>query len=186
MAPLILGSIRGITASETVSQIIPRPETFWIMSHSPVWVEKVQLSLSCCCDATCWFSPSRERGEKTGPEHDHGHIFQSLGAGPPPQRDSPCVGCGDLSQREQANSSARAHIRPPSAARTGRVTLRSSASTFSISLRVTEIRRHKSLLCKFLLCIAETFCHIPHFCPCDAVPSYLLEGYILSGFKSAQ
>lgn len=118
-------------------------------------------------------------------ERDHSHIFQSLGAGPPPQRDSLCVGCGDLSQREQANSSARAHIRPPSAAQTGRVTLGSSTSTFSISFRVTEIQRNKLLLCKFRLFFAETLCYIPHFCLCDAVPSYLLEGYILSGFKSA-
>lgn len=38
--------------------------------------------------------------EKTGPGQDHGHVSQSLTARPPPQRDSPCVGSGDLSHCE--------------------------------------------------------------------------------------
>lgn len=96
------------------------------------WTNTLSLVVMGRSSVVCGGFPSDDNTrEETGPGQDHSHVFSSVWpAGPPPQRDSPCVGGGDLSHCYRPTHeflSARAHVRPPPP---DRVTLRSSAFTF--------------------------------------------------------
>lgn len=127
------------------------------------------------CPRGLWDFPCDGKGRKTGPGRDHSHIFRSLSARPPPQRDSPCVGWGDLSHCEQQTlqlqlTSALHHQHQQAELPWGQVRLHP----------VFHSQCNKFLLCQFSL-FAENFCQMPRLFLYDAVPNYLLEGYILSG-----
>lgn len=158
-----------------MAQIIPRARAFWeITNPGSVWVGR---GFWPDCDATRW--------RKTRPQS---HPSSLQAPRPPPQRGSLCARRSDLFA---ANSSYPDHICSWGPAGPAEVNPRSGAPT-AIQRESLELSRTNGSRVHFFSAFANSLSrptfHLGFFfffCLCDVVPSVFLEGYTISGFKSA-
>lgn len=124
-----------------------------------------------------WGFPNDDNtGQKSGPGHDRGHIFQSVSARPPPQGDSLCVGSDDLSRCDRTTLS---HSQSELTSSPSQQLPPESDSFHSQLLRLTETETTEDIPRLPESLPDATLVYLPF----DAEPNCLLEGCIVSGFS---